>query len=111
MGRELFLLKNSTLELTAISMNRIWRTRKSFRKPKLLITNNTYDVDFNIIVTDKNQLGVSELFMVSEKSLAQVPCSRLERLMMVICSTPHQALLLLHTNLQGKMLEKHFTNH
>lgn len=90
-------------------MNRIWRTRTSFRNPKLLITKNTYDVDFNILVTDKNQLGVSELFKISEKSLAQVPCSRLERVMMVICSTPHQALLLLHSNLQGTIYDKYHT--
>ena len=83
-------------------MNKIWSSRSSFKPPKLLITNDEYDADFNIIVTDKNRLGITELYKISEKSLAQVPCSRLERLMMVICSTPHQALLLLHTNLQGK---------
>ena len=81
-------------------MNRIWRQRTPAEKP--LISNNEYDADFNLLMVDKNRLGATEVFILSEKSMEQVPCSRLERLMMVISSTPHQALLLMHSNLQGK---------
>ena len=80
-------------------MNRIWRQRTPLTVP--LISNKIYDSDFNLLVVDKNRLGVTEVFVLSEESLDQVPCSRLERLMMIISSTPHQALLLMHSNLQG----------
>ena len=82
-------------------MNRIWRQRTPLTRP--LISNKVYDSDFNLLMVDQNRLGVTEVFMLSEESLDQVPCSRLERLMMVISSTPHQALLLMHSNLQGAL--------
>ena len=52
---------------------------------------------------DRNNRGETEVFSLSEASMKAVPCSRLERAMMVLSSTPHQALLLLHTALQGKL--------
>ena len=83
-------------------MNRIWRQRTPLKRP--LISDKTYDSDFNLLMVDQNRLGVTEVFILCEDSLDQVPCSRLERLMMVISSTPHQALLLMHSNLQGKFM-------
>ena len=80
-------------------MNRIWRKREPLTQP--IISSQHYDADFNIIVTDTNRLGVTEKYILSEKSLNQVPCSRLEKLVFILSSTPHQSLLMLHINLQG----------
>ena len=80
-------------------MNRVWRRRVPKVKP--LVSTGHYDADYNLVVADKNRLGVTELYVLTDKALNQVPCSRLERIMMVISSSPHQSLLLLHINLQG----------
>ena len=66
-------------------------------------SNRVYDEDYNLVVGETNERGTTELFKLSEPSMDAVPCSRLERLMMVLSNSPHQALLLLHLNLQGKL--------
>ena len=53
---------------------------------------------------DINHHGQTEIFALSEATMSSIPCSRLERAMMVLSSTPHQALLILHTALQGEFL-------
>ena len=58
-------------------------------------------MDGNILLTDVNNHGETEVFALSETTMSSIPCSRLERAMMVLISTPHQAMLLLHTALQG----------
>ena len=59
-------------------------------------------------MTDKNNLGETEVFALSETTMSSIPCSRLERAMMVLSSTPHQALLLLQTALQGLFFKQFF---
>ena len=93
------MVKNKFSELIAPAMNRVWRRRVPKVKP--LVSTGHYDADYNLVVADKNRLGVTELYVLTDKALNQVPCSRLERIMMVISSSPHQSLLLLHINLQG----------
>ena len=58
---------------------------------------------------DHGEEGETQLYRLSPDSLQAVPCSRLERAMMVLSSTPHHALLVMHTSLQGKSEnEKYF---
>ena len=90
--------------MTAPAINLIWSDRNPI--DKLLVSTRVYDVDYNLITSDSNIEGSTELFRLSEPSMNAVPCSRLERLMMVLSSTPHQSLLILHLHLQGKEKEK-----
>ena len=85
--------------MTAPSINRIWRKREPYTAP--LVAAQVYDPDGNLIMFDTNNHGETEVFALSESAMKAVPCSRLERAMMVLSSTPHQALLVLHTALQG----------
>ena len=86
--------------MTAPAINLIWSDRKPI--DKLLVSTRVYDADYNLVTSDSTVEGATELFRLSEPSMDAVPCSRLERIMMVLSSTPHQSLLILHLHLQGK---------
>ena len=90
------------IEITAPAINHIWANRKPL--PRLLVSERVYDEDYNLITSDSTTTGSTEVFKLSEPSMDAVPCSRLERLMIVLSSTPHQSLLILHLHLQGKNL-------
>ena len=53
------------------------------------------------MVVDANEQKETQLYYLDETTMKNVPNSRMERLMMVLSSTPHEALLSLHANLQG----------
>ena len=90
------------IEITAPAINHIWASRQPMTSP--LISERIYDEDYNLIVSDSTNTGSTEVYRLSESSMDAVPCSRLERLMVVLSSTSHQSLLILHLHLQGKVL-------
>ena len=83
-------------------MNMVWRSREPV--DKVMISTRAYDEDYNLIMSGTSQTGETMKFLLSESSLDEIPCARLERLMMVISSSPHHSLLKLHIHLQGKIL-------
>ena len=58
-------------------------------------------MDYNYVVIDANEKKETQLYYLNEDTMKNVPNSRMERLMLVLSSTPHEALLSLHANLQG----------
>ena len=92
---------NHFLEITAPAINNIWASRKPLEHA--LVSERVYDEDYNLITSDSPSVGTTEIYRLSEPSMDAVPCSRLERLMMVLSFTPHQSLLILHLHLQGNL--------
>ena len=86
--------------MTAPAINHIWTTRIPLAG--LLRSERVYDEDYNLMSSTPGQVGTTEKYRLSEPAMDAVPCSRLERLMFVLSSTPHQSFLLLHLHLQGK---------
>lgn len=52
-------------------------------------------------MVDANDKQETQMYYLDEDTMKRVPNSRMEKLMLVLSSTPHEALLTLHANLQG----------
>lgn len=87
------------LELTAPAVNYIWTDR--IPMDHNLVSERIYDEDYNLITSESPIAGTTRLYKLSQRSMEAVPCSRLERLMMVLSTTPHQSILIMHLHLQG----------
>lgn len=58
-------------------------------------------MDYNFVMVDANDKQETQMYYLDEDTMKRVPNSRMEKLMLVLSSTPHEALLTLHANLQG----------
>ena len=83
-------------------MNSLWLSRSPVLGQTIKSKGYKYDADFNLVMLDKNADGVTYVYRLSEADIGTIPETELEKLAYQLSSTPHQSILSLHQNLQGK---------
>ena len=88
------------VEITALSMNRLWATRT--RGSYIPSSAPDYDCDYNIVVYAPGERTTGMMYWLDSNTLREIPCAQMEQLVHHISRDHQQALLILHTTLQGK---------
>ena len=84
-------------------INHLWATRVIIPN-RLTRSNNNYDIDFNIILRDRDQNGRIQVYMLDPGEVEKMPCAQLEQLVHHMSLDHHQSLLVLHITMQGNFI-------
>ena len=81
-------------------INKLWKGRE--KRTIRRTVGHRYDWDFNLIWMDKDARGSSILYKLTDKDLEDIPNNEMEKMVHLLSSTPHQAVLILHVYIQGE---------
>ena len=95
---------NFILELIASTVSRLLATRFTTSPLPYATTEEKYDHDYNIIETDEPGPYTTYTYYGDTCS---IPAHIFERIFWLICTHSHQALLLWHQHIQGKISWRH----
>ena len=92
----------------AVSVNRLWRTRRVVLDKTVRSTGWCYDDDYNVIFLEKDSKGTAYMYRLPDEEMEAIPIAALEKLVHLCATDAHQAILVLHGYSQG---ESHFSTH
>ena len=95
------------LEITALPINALWKGRKVMRSRTLRTAGRYYDWDFNLVRTSKDSRGTTYVYRLADDDLEKMPNNQMEKLVHLMSSTEHQAVLILHVYVQGNNMPIH----